>query len=172
MLKERIFVSSEYFIKLKEFLNSEELRSFLEKNNLKLDFQLHPIFRDYENLFKIDNEYVNIVKSENIGKYKILITDFSSFQFDFAKLKRPIIYYVPDIKEFKAGLHSYRELDLPYEKAFGKLTLNKEDLIENIKRIVNNNFKDEDIFLKREEKFFINLNDAQDNLYRELMREE
>lgn len=171
-LKEKSFINSDYYIKTKEFLNSEELVELLKKNNLKLDFQLHPIFKDYENLFEINNEHVNIVKSENVEKYKILITDFSSFQFDFARLKRPIIYFVPDMKEFKAGLHTYRELDLPYEKAFGKLTLNKEDLIKEINRIIENDYKDENVYFEREKDFFVDTSNAQENLYNELMKGE
>lgn len=170
-LKESAFLKSNYFIKISEFLNSIELAKLLKENNLKMDFQLHPVFKDYENLFHINNEYVNIVKSEDIEKYKILITDFSSYQFDFAKLKRPIIYFVPDMKEFKAGVHTYRELDLPYEKAFGKLTLDKNSLIKEVERIINNQYKDEDVYLEREKAFFIDLNDIQENLYKYLMSE-
>lgn len=171
-LKEKDFLKSNYFIKINNFLNSKELIDLLEKNDLKLDFQLHPIFREHANLFKINKKYINIITTANLEKYKLLITDFSSFQFDFVRLKRPIIYFVPDMQEFRAGLHTYRELDLPHEKAFGELTLNKDDLIKVLERIINNNYKEKEIYLKREENFFIDLNNIQDNLYNELMKGE
>lgn len=52
----------------------------------------------------------------DIEDYTMFITDFSSFVFDFACLCRPVLYFVPDYGQFKAGMNHYRELDLPFEK--------------------------------------------------------
>lgn len=169
-LKEKVFLKSNYFTEMSRFINSKELINLLKTQNLELDLQLHPIFRDYANLFKTNSKRVSIVERTNIEEYKLLITDFSSFQFDFVKLKRPIIYFVPDMPEFKAGLHSYRKLDLDYENAFGKLTLNTKDLMETIKKIIKNNFKDEEKYIQREKEFFVDTNNTQEKLYNELIK--
>ena len=44
----------------------------------------------------------------DIEDYKMFITDFSSFVFDFACLCRPVLYFVPDYGQFKAGMNHYR----------------------------------------------------------------
>lgn len=170
-LKVNTFLNSKYYNEINDFLNSDRLIKILKENNLKLDFQIHPIFKDYSDLFNVNNEFVNVVNNTNIKKYKILITDFSSFQFDFVIKRRPIIYFVPDIKEFKAGLHTYRELDLPYEEAFGKLTVTQSELINKLEEIINNNFTDDEKYLNREKEFFIDFSNSQQKLYNELIKE-
>ena len=42
----------------------------------------------------------------DIEDYKMFITDFSSFVFDFACLCRPVLYFVPDYGQFKAGMNT------------------------------------------------------------------
>ena len=170
-LKTSMFLKSKYYKEMNEFLNSEKLINLLKENNLELDFQIHPIFREYQKYFKLSDDRIKIVKNTNISDYKILITDFSSFQFDFVALKRPIIYFMPDMEEFKAGLHSYRELDLPYEKAFGKLTMDQEDLINKLEEIINNNCTDDEEYLNREKEFFIDFSNSQEKLYNELIED-
>ncbi len=171
-LKTNIFLNSTYFKEIYAFLHSKELQEFLEKNDYKLDFKLHPIFKDYSHLFElrnVKNIEISFGKTK-IEEYKIFITDFSSFQFDFVKLKRPIIYFVPDMVEFKAGLHTYRELDLKYEDAFGKLCLDSKDLLNEIKRIDKNNCKIDSKYLKRMDKFFLDIKNPCDEIYNELIK--
>ena len=170
-LKKEIFINSEYYKTINNFLNSESLFKLLEKYNLKLDFKLHPFFKEYKNYFNVNKKYIDIIDSTDVGKYKIFITDFSSFQFDFVKIKTPIIYFIPDKEEFTAGLHSYRKIDLPYEKAFGKLTLDQEELVSKIEEIINNDFKDDKEYQDRENSFFYNLNDIQNKLYKNLIND-
>lgn len=172
MLKEREFLNSNYFKKNYEFLHSKELQEMLEENNLLLEFKLHPIFKEYGPLFELDgckNVCLSFDKT-NIEEYKLFITDFSSFQFDFVNLKRPIIYFVPDMEEFKAGLHSYRELDLKYEDAFGKLCLTAKELEGEIKEIIKKDFKIKPVYQKRMENFFVVSKNPCEKIYKELMK--
>ena len=71
-------------------------------------------------------------------EYKICITDYSSFVFDFVYLNRAIIYFMPDFKEFKAGMNDYRELDIPFKKGFGEFTQNEAELCTALQRIMEN----------------------------------
>ena len=165
------FVNSDYYIIFNDFLNSPELHNLLEKYDMYLDFRLHPIFKSaYSNCFKVDSERVTInqdvIKNES---YSIFITDFSSFVFDFAYLERPIIYFVPDYLQFKSGMNQYRELDFPFEEAFGKLVFKKEDVLSELKNIIENNCVIEDVYKKRIKNFFLPMSDNCEKLYRELM---
>ena len=112
----------------------------------------------------IENITVSI-GSTDLNRYKAFITDFSSFQFDFVNLKRPIVYFVPDMDEFRAGLHTYRELDLKHEDAFGKLCLNGNELVDEIVKLINNNFEMEHIYKERMDKFFFKVDNRKDKLY-------
>ncbi len=165
------FQNSEFFKETSKFLNSKKLQDFLKKNKYQLDFKLHPIFKQYAKYYKIDSKYVNInFDDTDIDEYSIFITDFSSFQFDFVNLRRPIIYFVPDMDKFKAGLHSYRELDLKYEDAFGNLCLNSDELMKELEKIVKNGVKPEKKYLKRMDKFFLDIKNPCEQIYEEVTK--
>lgn len=162
--------SSDYYIKFMEFLTSQKLYKMLKEQNLHLDFKLHPIIKDAKNLFPIENEYIHIAPdSVDIEDYKLFITDFSSYVFDFAYLNRPIIYFVPDMDQFKSGMNHYRELDLPFEKAFGHLSLEAEDAVEELITIVERKFVPEPVFTERMEHFYFELEDCAEQLYEYLL---
>ena len=83
----------------------------------------------------------------------------------FVRLKRPIIYFMPDMKEFKAGLHTYRELDLKYEDAFGNLFTTCDGLFEELKRIIDNNCNVDQKYLDRMDDFFLEINNPKEDIY-------
>jgi len=63
----------------------------------------------------------------------ILITDYSSVFFDYANLKRPILYYTYDIEKYRDVLRGFyldMEKDLP-----GPLLLTNDDVVDAIKNI-------------------------------------
>ena len=171
-LKKKEFLSSSFYKKIYDFLHSEELNHLLKNNQYTLDFKLHPIFNNYADLFdlsEIDN--VNLVSGKTIiDNYDIFITDFSSFQFDFVRLKRPIIYFVPDMLEFKAGLHTYRELDLKYEDAFGKLCEDDKALFKELDRIIKNNCKVDGKYKKRMNNFFLEIKNPCEDIYNSIIQ--
>lgn len=149
------FVESDYFKETCAFLNSPELARFLEKYDLEIDFQNHPIFKDYEELYVINNPRVHITSEGEMQDYLMMITDYSSIVFDFVYLGRPIAYFVPDYIEFKAGVtHNYQKLDLPLEEGFGEIALTGEDLLAAIERIAENGFRPLPPYDKRINEFF------------------
>ena len=107
---------------------------------------------------------------KNADRYKLFITDFSSFQFDFIKLKIPTVYFLPDEKEFLAGLHTYRELDLKYENAFGKLCKNDKELIAEMNRIKDNKFIIDKVYDKRINNFFLDIGNSIEDIYKYLIK--
>ena len=149
------FIKSEYFQKYNEFLNSPKLDAVLQKYNMEIDFKLHPIFEVYMDQFHIENKRIHLVKeSVNLSEYKICITDFSSFVFDFLYCNKPVLYYMPDYEMIKSGMHTYRELDIPLEDGFGKLSIEPEELIESIQELLENNCEILDEYRKKTENFF------------------
>mgnify|MGYP000198105979 FL=1 len=161
--------SSDYFRNFSRFLESEELHELLEKTDTYLDVKLHPIIADAEGLFDIKSPRVVMAGAHvDIEDYKMFITDFSSFVFDFAYLCRPVLYFVPDYGQFKAGMNHYRELDLPFEKAFGPLVLEPESAVEEIKKAAGNGFDPEPIYAERMRNFYYPLENCAEALYNEV----
>lgn len=167
------FVSSDYYQNIFEFISSERLHQLLEDHDLYLDFKLHPIISSSaQNIFQISSDRIQILKdTANVTDYQIFMTDFSSYVFDYAYLNRPIIYFVPDMEQFKAGMNHYRELDLPFEKAFGNLVLAPEDATDEIERIILRNFVPDPIFSDRMNDFYLPLENCSEKLYQYLIKE-
>lgn len=173
VLLDEQFLASDYFKEINTFLHSEELQKLLTENDLELDFKLHPIFKAYRTHFNVDDVPrvdINFDKTV-LGEYKIFITDFSSYQFDYVKLVRPIVYFLPDPVEMRAGIHSYRKLDLKYEDAFGKLCLTSKELLDELKQIISSDFDVAVPYKERMENFFTVEGNPCDKIYSALIEE-
>ena len=161
------FLASEFYKGTQQFLNSKALTELLEKNDLTLDFKLHPNFKGYEDLFIFESDRISIgFGNIDLGEYKLFITDFSSFQFDFINLSRPILYFIPDITEFRAGLHSYNKLELSTDELFGPRSYDVDEAVKNISEIIDNEFQVSPPYLDRMNKFFNISNDPCEVIYR------
>lgn len=164
------FKKSHFFEKVQAFLNHPQLHALLEKHDLYLDFKLHPIMKPYQDCFTLTSDRVSfaesVVKDE---EYAVFITDFSSFVFNFAYLKKPILYFVPDYAEFTSGMTQYRELDLPFEDAFGNLTQDAEGALDALSAIVERGCRPSATYLKRMEQFYLPMNDCCEDIYRALV---
>lgn len=162
------FLASDFFMQVSAFLNSEKLHDLLEKNDLYLDFQNHPIFKCYNHLFEITNDRVSTEKTNTKqDEYRLMITDYSSIVFDSVYLNCPIIYFVPDYDLFLAGVsHNYRKLDLPLENGFGPFAHNADELISYLEEYVKNGFVPKEPYASRMKNFFLYRdNNCCDRLY-------
>ena len=165
------FLASAYYTKINEIISNKKLIKKLESNKITLDLKLHPIFKGYKDLFTTESKNVVVdCDNANLAEYKMFITDFSSFQFDFIKYDRPIIYFMPDPLEFKGGLHSYSELDLKYEEAFGDLYYETDKLVDRIIKEIDSNFKNSKKYSNRMKGFFYETENHQEKLYEELLK--
>lgn len=118
-----IFQQSEYFHNLNSFLNNPELLDMADEG-YKIVFKPHPELMKYIDdaderfidLLDIPNEVYlasNDSYQELLNDSSVLVTDYSSVFFDFAYLKKPVIYY-------------HLNDDYHYEKAI--LTMTQWDL--------------------------------------------
>lgn len=161
---------SNYFANIQRFINSPELNEVLKKNNVELHLKLHPEFYcTYAGVDWVSSSNIKLVDNKvDLTDYAAFMTDFSSFVFDYAPLCRPIMYFVPDYIEFKAGLNRYRKLDLPFEDAFGKLAKTPEDAVANLIEVINNNFKTESVYYDRMKNFYLDLENCCEGIYEHL----
>ncbi len=108
-------------------------------NNLKeneiLIIKNHPFIK---NTFKISEEQSKkIIDLSNYNDINnlllvtdILITDYSSVIFEYALLDKPIIFYMPDMKEYKNKRDFYYDVT---EYTYGTVCYNMDELIKNMK---------------------------------------
>ena len=133
-----VFLDSVYYQEINSLLNSTRLVALLKNSGYVLDLLLHPNFKCYKNCFSASSEAINVIEDSSISDYAIGITDYSSISFDFIYLEKPIIYYVPDYEQFRAGLDRYSMLDIPLDDAFGEFTTTTDELIDAIERLIAN----------------------------------
>ena len=63
----------------------------------------------------------------------VLITDYSSVMFDYATLRRPMLFYPYDLEDYRDNLRGFN-IDLESE-APGPLLFSTEDVIDAIKNL-------------------------------------
>ncbi len=170
--EEKKFLKSNYFKQFNDFFQNEALIAALEEHNCVMEVKMHPIFEIYEPLFDETSDRIQMVDANrNQRDYDMFITDFSSFTFDFAYCKLPIMYFVPDMYEFNAGLNQYRKLDLPFEEAFGALVTDAESAAAEVIEVIKRGFKPGAEYQKRMDEFYLPMEDCCGKLYDLLMNE-
>ena len=138
----------------------------LEEKDIYLDVKLHPIISNVEGLFDIDSDRVNVVSDVDVADYNAFVTDFSSYVFDFAYLKRPIMYFVPDYPQFKSGMNHYRDLDLPFDEAFGPMFTEADKAAKCLCDMIEKDFALEEPYKQRLDDFFFDFDgNCAENLY-------
>ena len=80
----------------KAFLESDVLYKMLEKQECMLDVKVHPIFQKYADNFIGSNDRIHLKSSINEEDYSLMITDFSSYMFDFRYLGTAVFSFIPD----------------------------------------------------------------------------
>lgn len=136
----------------------EDLIKILKKYNYKVRFCLHPSLKNQVKDFKLDNDNFILVKNINYNKEfcnnKLLITDYSSVSYDFAYLKKPIIYNVFDIDEFYKGhICSMGNYDIE-KQGFGEVAKSYNELKKLIIKYIENECKIEKEYLDRINNYF------------------
>lgn len=166
------FLDSTFYKETSAFLNSPKLHKILEENDFTLDFKLHPIFKKYEHCYDIRSDRITFGSpNDKNSDYKIFITDYSSFVFDFVYLRRTILYFFPDYDLFKAGMNIYREIDIPFDKGFGKFFEKHDEIIKEIDTLLKNDCIPEKEYYDRTNGFFIHNDNHQcDRLYEVLVK--
>ena len=143
--------NSNYFKTINSLVNNKELIRVLNKYGYDMIFKPHPNVYRFIDLFDHD-EYVifdnNSTYQELFNTSSLLITDFSSVAFDFAYLKKPILYYQFDDYNFSERYFDYETM------GFGEVTNNERDLIYLIENYLKNDCRIKKVYSKRSDDFF------------------
>ena len=173
------FEKSEYYLNYAKLLDSKRVQKMLRKHNYTLRFILHPGMNGYYDSFKkLETSEVRIISVEEatyskvFAESKLLITDYSSVFFDFAYLKKPLIYFQFDQQQF-FGLH-YKKGHFSYEDdGFGDVIPDASKVIDKIEYYFENKFKMEKKYMTRVENTFYHKDKNNcERLYNEVINKE
>ena len=152
------FKETDYFVFYNNLINDERIINVLKEKGYKGKFFIHPTFEHQSEDFK-DNEYIKVYSkiadySKEFAENDLLITDYSSVVFDFAYLKKPVVYTQFDVDTFYAE-HLYEKGYFDYEKdGFGPVCFDYESSVNEIIKYIKNDCKIEDKYLNRIDKFY------------------
>ena len=158
--KTRIFEDTQYFKVYQNLLQNKKLKQFLEQEDIILVFYLHNEMRKYVECFKTGCDNIEIVYKDEqydiqelLKSSALLITDYSSVHFDFAYMKKPVIYYQFDQKEFFEK--QYKQSDFKAElDGFGPVVYEEETLLSVIREMYTNDFKMSTEYIDRMREFY------------------
>lgn len=159
-LKEGIEESS-YIKFYNSVLTDKRLLECLKKYDYKVQFVLHPAIISAATLFESSDRVKiissNVVYNEIYAKSKLVVTDYSSAAFDFAYIRKPIIYTHFDKEEFFGGGHIMGNAVgyFDYEKdGFGEVEYDKEGTVNRIIEYIENGCKLKPEYRRRIDEFF------------------
>ena len=143
---------SEYFLRFNSLINNKRLINLAKSLGYKIIFKPHPNTFEFIELFDT-NDYVII---DNKCKYQelfnnssLLITDYSSLAFDFAYIKKPLIYY-----QYGDDYHFDNNFFIYETMGFGEVIADEDMLIDKIEEYLNNDCKIKDVYLERSNSFY------------------
>lgn len=147
-------INSEYYKRFNSLINNESLINYCKEKNYSIKFKPHPELTKYLDLFDkndfvefdLDSRYQNIFNESSL-----MITDYSSIFFDFAYLKKPLIYYQYGNDyhyDAENGYFNYKN------NGFGPVEDSEDELINKVISYIDNDCEMEDIYKNRVDEFF------------------
>lgn len=149
------FKNTDYFKIYNALLSDPRLIETANATGYKIIYLLHPTvsaqIADYP-----QREGVEIIPALSINYEEILtesslmVTDYSGVQFDFAYMRKPVVYYHPP----KLPPH-YKEGGFFYDTmGFGEICTEHDELVNNICNYMLNNCDVKPFYLARQNDFF------------------
>ena len=155
----RKFLQSEYFLTYNALLNNENLLNLLEKYDYEFIFYPHYEIQQYIDCFTSSSNRVKIADFQHNDVQKlliesdILITDYSSVFFDFAYMRKPIVYFHYNDAEFRSSHYKEGYFHIKTD-GFGDVALTGDEVVGSLNRILENNLQPDEVYLNRMNAFF------------------
>ena len=148
---EKYIKNSPYFNRINNMFNNEMLIEEARNLGYKLIFKPHPELGKIVDYFDTENIIISTEETyqELINPSSLMITDYSGTFFDFAYLKKPVIYYQGDDDyHYEDGYWDYETM------GFGEVISDEDELVEKIINYMENNCIMEDKYQERVDSFF------------------
>ena len=154
------FKNSKYFSFYNNLLNDDALIDTAKKYGYRICFLPHPnvagsieLFRKHPDVvfFDAQKEYRDVFAESDL-----ILTDYSSAVFDFAYLRKPVVYTHFDKEEFFRGSHAYTEGYFSYEEdGFGEVAYSYDETVNLLKSYISEGCHMKEKFKKRANDFFL-----------------
>lgn len=150
------FKDTDYFKVYNSLINDKKLIEAAEKYGYRIAYVLHPIVSPQAKDFD-SNDYVDIIPSVGDMSYEkmfcessLMVTDYSGIQFDFAYMRKPLVYYHPEELEahYEEGTYHYDTM------AFGEIVRKKDELVSLLIDYMQNGCEMKSLYKMRADDFF------------------
>ena len=151
-----LFKESTSFQVFNALINDPRLIEAAKKYGYRIKYVLHPIVSAQVNDFD-KNDYVDIIPAVGDMSYEtmfressLMVTDFSGIQFDFAYMRKPVVYlHHHDIpKHYEEGTFHYDTM------GFGEICEDNDELIDVLISYMQNNCEMKPEYRRRADDFF------------------
>jgi CDP-glycerol glycerophosphotransferase (TagB/SpsB family) len=142
-------LNSDFLKSINSFLSNERLIKKADELGYKIVFRPHPELWKFLDFINLENATLSEGPYQEMFKTaSVMITDYSSVAFDFAYLKKPVIYYQDGKYHYGEGYYDYETM------GFGKVVEDEDELIDKVIEYMENDCKMEDEYADRVDSFF------------------
>lgn len=149
------FKNTDYFRIYNQLISDKRLVETANRTGYKLIYLIHPAICQQAEDFEV-HEGVEIRSALDINYEQILtesslmVTDYSGVQFDFAYMRKPIVYYHHPLLP-----PHYEEGGFFYEKqGFGEICTDHEEIVKCLCDYMENQCRTKDFYIARQDDFF------------------
>lgn len=150
------FKETAYYKIYNGLINDEKLIAAAKEYGYRIVYVLHPIVSPQVDDF-VKNDFVDIIPATGDMSYErifsessLMVTDYSGIQFDFAYMRKPLVYYHP--AELEAH---YEEGTFHYDTmAFGEIVRKKDELVALLSEYMKNGCEMKELYRLRADDFF------------------
>lgn len=151
------FRESDYFKIYNALINDKKFIETAKRTNYKIVYLLHPITSSQIDDFE-RNDYVTVLQAtegtsyeEILTKSSLMVTDYSGIQFDFAYMRKPVLYYHP--KELPSHFEESPNYSYEYD-AFGPIIDNHIELIDQLCDYMQTHCMMKSEYMERADRFY------------------
>ena len=151
------FEDSVYYTFFKDLLTDTRLNEAAKQYGYKIQFLPHPILFPHKERFEV-NPDIKVLGygasfKEVYAKSALMLTDYSSLVFDFAYLKKPIVYTLFDYNDISNSYHAEGYYDHERD-GLGDVAYTLEDTVDCLIEYMKNDCALKDKYRQRIEKFY------------------
>ena len=153
------FMQSEYLTFYNGLINHPRLLKAAKQLNYRIAFLPHPNLQDHIDVFQHNDQVVFLGRDAEYrdvyAKSNLVLTDYSSAVFDFAYLRKPVVYAQFDREMFFSGAHTTRPGYFDYERdGFGEVTKDLEETVDVLIDYMENDCRMKEEYNRKVDAFF------------------
>ncbi len=149
------FKDTDYFRIFQGLLQNQRLKQAAERAGYEIVYLLHPVISAQKGDFRVDGCVRLLAATEAnyeqlLTESSLMVTDYSGVQFDFAYMRKPVVYFHPP----KLPPH-YVEGGFEYEtQGFGEICTETEELVSVLCGYLETGCALKPLYREREDAFF------------------